>query len=498
MKNNQNKSMSVRSAPTTSLRLLQVNMAKFLKRKILHLIHCVAFIGTIALLINISGGVGRQQPDDLEAKENFSTWERYGFLLAAFLYVTRILTLLCLPMALFNFLGLVLFNAFPRQPPFKIYTRRQHVATPVICFRVVTKGDFPQLVRSNISTNLKICQEAGLEHFTFEVVTDKSVSLVTSKRVREVVVPDDYVTKSGALYKSRALQYCLEKEVNVLNDEDWIVHLDEETLLTIGCLKGIENFIYEGKYQFGQGVITYNNEKVVNLVLTLCDSIRVADDMGKVQFQLKVLHMPIMGWKGSYVVSNVGAEKDVSFDLGPRGSVAEDAYFGLLAASKGYSFGFIDGDMWEKSPFTFKDFLRQRKRWLQGLLLVVHSTEIPLRFRILLGCCVYATATAPLTTLNLFLQPCFPIQISRFVDLSGCFVGGVILYMNLYGTLRSYSIKDAGIAKVLLVTILGFAVQPIKFVLEVTAILWGLITPKNEFVVVDKNVHLSSVLSTSP
>lgn len=70
--------------------------------------------------------------------------------------------------------------------------------------------------------------------------------------------------------------------------------------------------------------------------------------------------------------------------------------------------------------------------------------------------------------------------------------------MNLYGTLRSYSIKDAGIAKVLLVTILGFAVQPIKFVLEVTAILWGLITPKNEFVVVDKNVHLSSVLSTSP
>lgn len=80
----------------------------------------MAFIGTIALLINISGGVGRQQPDDLEAKENFSTWERYGFLLAAFLYVTRILTLLCLPMALFNFLGLVLFNAFPRQPPFKV------------------------------------------------------------------------------------------------------------------------------------------------------------------------------------------------------------------------------------------------------------------------------------------------------------------------------------------------------------------------------------------
>jgi egghead protein (zeste-white 4 protein) len=75
----------------------------------------------------------------------------------------------------------------------------------------------------------------------------------------------------------------------------------------------------------------------------------------------------------------VGAERDVSFEHGPRGSVAEDAYFGLVAASKGYSFGFIEGDMWEKSPFTIKDFLRQRKRWLQGLLLVVHSSEIPLR-----------------------------------------------------------------------------------------------------------------------
>jgi egghead protein (zeste-white 4 protein) len=54
----------------------------------------------------------------------------------------------------------------------------------------------------------------------------------------------------------------------------------------------------------------------------------------------------------------VGAERDVSFEHGPRGSVVEDAYFGLVAASKGYSFGFIEGDMWEKSPFTIKDFLR--------------------------------------------------------------------------------------------------------------------------------------------
>ena len=75
-----------------------------------------------------------------------------------------------------------------------------------------------------------------------------------------------------------------------------------------------------------------------------------------------------------------GAEKKVSFDNGPDGSVAEDTYFALLAASQGYSFSFIHGEMWEKSPFNLLDFLQQRKRWLQGLLLVAHSSKIPKRY----------------------------------------------------------------------------------------------------------------------
>ncbi len=79
-----------------------------------------------------------------------------------------------------------------------------------------------------------------------------------------------------------------------------------------------------------------------------------------------------VGWQ-------VGAERHVSFDHGPDGSVAEDMYFALVGAGLGYSFGFVHGDMWEKSPFTASDYLQQRKRWLQGLLLVVHSRRIQLR-----------------------------------------------------------------------------------------------------------------------
>lgn len=39
----------------------------------------------------------------------------------------------------------------------------------------------------------------------------------------------------------------------------------------------------------------------------------------------------------------VGAERNVSFDHGPEGSIAEDCYFSMVAMKQGYSFDFIEG-----------------------------------------------------------------------------------------------------------------------------------------------------------
>ena len=159
----------------------------------------------------------------------------------------------------------------------------------------------------------------------------------------ETVVDSTYKTKSGALNKARALQFCLEEDKNFLNDEDWIVHLDEETLLTEASVRGILNFITAGKHSFGQGrkdpgenqanikspinprdclhqifyftgVITYANNPpqfksflkyLQNRFCTVADSFRVGEDFGKIRCQLTHLNKPIFGWKGSYVVCNV-------------------------------------------------------------------------------------------------------------------------------------------------------------------------------------------------
>ena len=58
---------------------------------------------------------------------------------------------------------------------------------------------------------------------------------------------------------------CFDVQANLLKDDDWIVHLDEETILTEGSVVGIVNFINEGKHQFGQGRITYANLEVMEI-----------------------------------------------------------------------------------------------------------------------------------------------------------------------------------------------------------------------------------------
>ena len=83
-------------------------------------------------------------------------------------------------------------------------------AAPFLSFRVVTRGLFPQLVIENVRRNIETCNKVALEHFQFEVVTDKEIQLQSHRHIREVVVPEDYQPQNGCKFKARALQYCLE------------------------------------------------------------------------------------------------------------------------------------------------------------------------------------------------------------------------------------------------------------------------------------------------
>ena len=95
-------------------------MVHYFKSRICHLIHCTALVGTIILLMPY----GQSTP----VTEGFmSSWEQYGLLPVTILYLARILTLLCLPLAVANFLGLTLFNAFPDHPKSKVLSKLRFI-----------------------------------------------------------------------------------------------------------------------------------------------------------------------------------------------------------------------------------------------------------------------------------------------------------------------------------------------------------------------------------
>lgn len=446
-----------------------------------HLLHCALLLALLVFFEVFSGGIKVNENSFV----SIDPWEEYGTIPTILLYTLRLLTFLTLPQVLFNFFGLVFYNAFPE----KVVLKGSPLLAPFICIRVVTRGDYADLVKSNVMRNMNTCLDTGLENFLIEVVTDKSVNLPKHRRTREIVVPKDYKTKTGALFKSRALQYCLEDNVNVLNNNDWVVHLDEETLLTENSVRGIINFVLDGKHPFGQGLITYANENVVNWLTTLADSFRVSDDMGKLRLQFKMFHKPFFSWKGSYVVTQVHAEKEVSFDNGIDGSVAEDCFFAMRAFAKGYSFNFIEGEMYEKSPFTLLDFLQQRKRWLQGILLVVHSHTIPVRNKLLLGISVYSWVTMPLSTSNMIFAGLYPIPCPNVVDFLCAFIAGFNIYMYVFGVIKSFSLYRFGVVKFLACVLGALCTIPINVVIENVAVIWGLVGKKHKFYVVQKDVR---------
>jgi beta-1,4-mannosyltransferase len=258
-----------------------------------HIIHVCCFLLFILLFESLAGGLTIFPWQDSTSTIDSiidDPIESYGLLSSILLYFIRLLSLLPLPLAICHVCGLVFYNIFPDRPKLL----NSPLLSPKFRIRVVTRGDYPDLVRDNVRRNITTCSRVGLNNLQVEIVTDKPISLVGLPIgiIREIVVPNDYRTKTGALYKSRALQYALEPDVNQVLPDEFIVHLDEETLLTENSVCGILNFVHSNEYDIGQGLITYANETIVNHITTLADSMRVGVDLGCLRFCLKKFHRP--------------------------------------------------------------------------------------------------------------------------------------------------------------------------------------------------------------
>ena len=400
-------------------------------------------------------------------------------------YFTGALILLSFPFTLLNILGLVFLNPFSEPTKRKIGDN-----IPFVCFRVVTKGMYPKLVKETTFQNIEVCRRVGLKNFKFEIVTDKSVSVGKHQDIRETVVPDNYQTKNNALYKARALQWSLEPNVNILSDDDWIVHLDEETKLTDDVIYGFVDFIEKSSADIGQGVIVYADGVIENWLTTLADGLRVAFDYGVMRFGLQILKRPVFGFKGSFIIAKVKAEMDVGFDYGPKESIAEDLRFALTAWDKGYKFDFVQGVMVEKSTFSFMDFIKQRKRWFTGHFHVLWGNSLPLYCKSVLLPLNVVNMFLWIQVLNTIIAPFYPlIALDDYIFVIGIIIP-TVLFSYMFGNFMSFRRRRFGIIPRICIAVISQLLMPVAGLLEAIATVWGFLTRNSlSFHIVEKRIN---------
>jgi hypothetical protein len=209
-----------------------------------------------------------------------------------------------------------------------------------------------------------------------------------------IPVPKDFKPENGAKWKARALEYYRQEIIKLptsvnerqIRENGYTIHLDEESWLSPDCIRSIyRNTKQYGNNWIGQGEIQYNGYNYgENIITTAVDCIRTGDDLGRFRLQYKLLKKPAFGIHGSFVVIPHSIYEKTSFDLGGKGSITEDAYFGLTASVKNIPFIWIDGTIQEQSPFTLSDLIKQRRRWFNGISLLVDDPIVPLKYKLIL------------------------------------------------------------------------------------------------------------------
>ncbi|KAJ7300588.1 glycosyl transferase family group 2-domain-containing protein [Mycena albidolilacea] len=169
---------------------------------------------------------------------------------------------------------------------------------------------------------------------------------------------------SKAKYKARALEFYRQQQN--LSKEDWVLHLDEESLIDAASVQACLDFILGGEAHIGMGTIYYNGiNHWQNSLLSAAEVTRISDDFGQFQLPVRICGRPLLGYMhGSWVLINGAVENAVTWETG---CVAEDFWFAYSAVSRGYKFGWLHAIVREQPPETIRDFFRQRRRWYTGI-----------------------------------------------------------------------------------------------------------------------------------
>ena len=277
------------------------------------------------------------------------------------------------------------------------------------------KGNQPALERVLLSLLMHL--PANFNRFHVDVITEGSVDLQPlqewikrygrmAEPIRIVNVPSDYTTPLGARFKTRANQFAMESRRRAgENTKDcYVYHLDDDTHIGKDTAASLAEFIeLDGdRFYLAQGILTFPHGLPPSKFCRLADSIRPADDLPRFAFFTGVLGTPLGGLHGEHLVIRADIEDEIGWDF--PDTVIEDAYFAIQFAIRypkrsttlnSYSYG--------ASPASVRDLLRQRRRWIEGLLRLAFNRRLPLKPKLPLLYSIFTWSLAPLQFVGLAL-----------------------------------------------------------------------------------------------
>ena len=177
----------------------------------------------------------------------------------------------------------------------------------------------------------------------------------------EIVVPESYSTRNGSMTKERAMQYAIEylESQQLVNDRTFLLHLDDDSVVDREYI----SFILNMPYDAGQGSIRLKNYGQ-HLFSTLADMIRPVDcDIYCDYFNTKGRPKAVHG-EGLVIRSDI--EFKIGWDYATY--CGEDFLMGQKILASGFKFGRIPYNIYIAPPLNTKDFYKQRRRWMYGML----------------------------------------------------------------------------------------------------------------------------------